>query len=114
MLNKKPSKKVQLALLPPSGIIYGSLAMTDGATKYGAYQWRGAKVSYMQYLSAMLRHVMSLIDREDEDAQSKVHHGGHIIAGMSIVLDALEQGNLIDDRPLKGSAAALLRRKELK
>lgn len=101
-------KKAQLGLLPAAGKIYGALAMTDGASKYGPYNWRDKKVKMTVYLDAMERHLLALRDGEDVAEDSKVHHLGHIIAGASIVADALEGGQLIDDRPMKGPATKTL------
>jgi hypothetical protein len=41
---------------------------------------------------------------------SQVHHAMHAAACMMILLDAFEPGNLVDDRPIPGKAAALLER----
>ena len=110
-------KKVQLGLLPAAGKIYGALAMEFGAyhagkekTGYGPFNWREKKVRMTIYLDAIERHLEALRDGEDAAKDSGVHHLGHIIAGASILADALEGGQLIDDRPMKGPAAALLER----
>ena len=103
-------KKVQLGLLPAAGKIYGALAMADGAAKYSAYNWRDKKVKMTVYLDALERHILALRDGEDNASDSGVPHLGHIIAGASILADAIEGGFLIDDRPLKGPAAKVLKK----
>ena len=103
-------KKVQLGLLPAAGKIYGSLAMTNGAEKYGPYNWRDKKVRMTIYLDAMERHLLALRDGEDYAEDSGVHHLGHIIACGAILADAKEGGFLIDDRPKAGPAAELIKR----
>lgn len=101
-------KKVQLGLLPAAGKIYGALAMTDGAAKYGPYNWRDKKVRMTIYLDAMERHILALRDGEDCAQDSGCPHLGHIIACAAILADAVEGDFLVDDRPLKGPAQTTL------
>lgn len=105
--------KNQLSLLPAAGIWYGALAMSygayeaprvDGTFGYGPYNWREADISYMTYLSALKRHIDALLQRQDYDATSRVHHLGHLIANGAILADSLEGGFLIDDRPFNTTA----------
>ena len=113
------AKKIRLSLVPPASLIYQASAMEDGAVKYGPYNWREKKVSMMIYLDAALRHISSLIDGENLAQDSKKHHLAHALATLGIVVDALETGNLIDDRPNEGAASRLIeddnkRKKEIK
>lgn len=101
-------KKVQLGLFPAAAKIYGALALQDGATKYGPYNFRDKKITYTTYLDAIERHLLALRDGEDCADDSKLHHLCHILGCAGILADALESNNLIDDRPPKGPAAALL------
>jgi hypothetical protein len=112
-------EKVSPNLLPVAGRIHGAIAMKPGADKYGFYNYREAKqVSLMMYLDAIERHLMGLLDGEDWDKEAAeenpdgppVHHAGSIIACASIICDAMEHGNLKDDRPVKGPGADLIRR----
>jgi|SRR5271165_2072135 len=101
-------KKVRLSLVPPSSTIYQALAMEDGAAKYGPYNWREKKVIASIYIDAAKRHIDSFFDGEDNASDSKKPHLGHALACLGIIVDALETGNLIDDRPTKGVAAELI------
>lgn len=103
-------RKVPLGLLPGVTLIYGALAMKNGAAKYGQYNWRNKKVKMTVYLDAMDRHLISLRDGEDDAGDSKVPHLAHIIACAGILADAREGGFLIDDRPPAGPASAALDR----
>ncbi len=96
--------------VPPVSIIEEARAMAFGAfTKgYGPFNWRGKKLSMNVYLDAIMRHLLALLDGEDIAADSKVHHLSHIKAGCGILLDALHNGELTDDRPKAGKAAELL------
>ena len=104
-------KKVQLNLVPASSKIYQALAMEDGAEKYGTYNWRSNKVQASIYIAACLRHLEALYDSREELAEdSQKPHLGHALACIGIIVDALETGNLVDDRPLAGAAAKLIKR----
>jgi hypothetical protein len=103
-------KKVNLALVPPASIIHEAMALESGAKKYNAYNWRTKKVRGMVYIAAGLRHLLEYLDGADfsTDTDPPVHHLGHAKACLGIVLDALETGNLIDDRPNASRAASRL------
>lgn len=109
--------KPQLHLTPPALKIHTAKAMEYGAFKagpqhagYGPYNWRKTKVRLTVYISAIERHLSALLDGEDFASDSGVHHAAHIAASCGIILDALECACLIDDRPPKGCAAALISR----
>lgn len=101
-------KKVQLNLVPASSIIYQALAMEDGARKYGPYNWRAKKVIASIYIAAALRHIQAWQDGESVASDSQKPHLGHALACLGIIVDALETGNLVDDRPLPGAAGKLI------
>lgn len=106
------ARKIDLSLLPPAATIHGAHAMMDGAGKYGPYNWREKKVPARTYIAAAGRHLADFLDGEETAPDSGVHHLGHVIGCCAILLDAMETGNLIDDRPVKGAAAAILARLE--
>jgi dATP/dGTP diphosphohydrolase/uncharacterized protein DUF4406 len=106
--------KPQLDLVPSSLIIHVAKAMENGAAKYGPYNWRDKKVRATIYIAAAQRHLLSLLDGEDFAQDSGVHHAAHAAACMGIILDALECDCLIDDRPTKGNAAAIIERLTVK
>lgn len=104
-------KKISISKLPMVGIIHGAHAMGYGAAKYGPYNWRGNAVVASIYIDATMRHLAAWFDEKQEVApDSGVHHLGHVLANMAILLDALETGNLMDDRPHSGRAASVLER----
>lgn len=100
--------KPQLHLVPAALELHVSQAMADGAKKYGAYNWRTRKVKLSVYIAAAKRHLASYFDGEDRARDSGRLHLAHAGACIAILLDALETGNLIDDRPAKGCAADLI------
>lgn len=104
------AKKPRLSLVPSTATIQLALAMQNGADKYGAYNWRDKKVQTMIYLDACQRHVLSYLDGEEAAEDSGIKHLAHAMACLAIILDAEENGCLIDNRPKKGKAAELLKR----
>lgn len=100
-------KKCPLQLIPPSAKAHLSLAFSDGADKYGPYNWREKRVSSSIYIGAAQRHIDAWWDGEEKAADSGVHHLGHAMACMAIILDAQHTGNLNDDRPEPGFVADL-------
>lgn len=102
--------KVALHLIPAAGLIYTAKAMKEGAKKYGPFNWRKDHVEGMTYVGAVLRHVFAWIDGEDIDPDSKDDkpHLAGALASLHILVDAIEGGFLIDNRPPKGPAPKML------
>lgn len=92
-------QRVPLHLNPTTAAVHQALAHLDGAIKYGAFNWREEGVSVSVYVSAALRHIHKYFEREKCARDSGVHHLGHAMACLAIVLDSEELGNLVDDRP---------------
>ena len=98
-------KKVSLTKLPPVAVLHTAHAMMNGAVKYGQYNWRDKAVRASIYVDACERHLHAWFDGEEDAADSGVHHLGHAMACLAILLDAQETGNLVDDRPATGRGA---------
>lgn len=103
-------RKVPLNLVPPASMVYQALGMKNGAVKYGPWNWRANKVIASIYIGAAMRHLMAWLDGEEVASDSGVPHLGHALACIGILVDALETGNLVDDRPLPGATPKLLER----
>lgn len=103
--------KPPLGLVPGAALVHMAEAFRDGADKYGPANWRLDPVSASTYFSAALRHMQQWQDGEDLDPVSKVNHLGHAATNLAILLDAMESGTLIDDRPPPSRTAALIREK---
>lgn len=102
--------KVALSLVPASSIVYQALGMMDGATKYGPYNWRGNSVRADIYVDAALRHILAWYHGEEFAEDSKKPHLGHALACLGIIVDAMESGNLVDNRPQSAHIQGLLNR----
>lgn len=101
-------KKCPLRYVPCALKITAAPAMAEGARKYGPYNWRQKKVQYSIYLEAIERHLNALIDGQDADPATGIHHESSIAANIAIVTDARAMGCLIDDRSGTGAAPILL------
>jgi len=93
-----------------TGLLHTAMAMKNGAEKYGPYNWREHPVQNVIYIDAAMRHLMAYLDGEECAEDSGSHHLGHAAACMMIVMDAMEQGNMIDKRPPKGKVPELIKR----
>lgn len=101
-------RKPRLSLVPKSFIIRVAQAMTDGARKYGPFNWRTKRVKATVYVDALERHVAAWFDGEELASDSGLLHLAHAGACIGILIDALETGNLDDDRPTAGAAGRLI------
>ena len=102
------SKKVSITKFPMVALVHGAHAMMNGASKYGPYNWRDNSVIASIYVDAAIRHLASWFEGEEVAEDSGVHHLGHAMACMAILLDAQSSGNLYDDRPKQGALANVL------
>lgn len=93
------SKKLSMHLVPSVIQAYAALAFTEGALKYGKYNWRIAGVRVSIYLDAIARHLAAYQNGEFADRETGVPHLASIIACVGIILDADLSGKLTDDRP---------------
>ena len=103
------TKVPNLSVIPSAAIVHLGRAMQNGSDKYGRMNWREHPVKASIYVDACVRHLMAWNDGEEDAEDSGVHHLGHAMACLGILLDAQEAGNMIDDR-VPGPAADLLER----
>ena len=101
-------QKPAMSAVPPSALVHLMKAMADGRRKYGLMNWREKNVSSSIYYDAAMRHLMSWYDGEEIASDSKVHHLGHAMACLAIILDAEACGTLNDDRPTPGAFTELV------
>lgn len=104
------AQKPDLSLIPPVALAHAALAHEEGARKYGAFNWRDTKVEARTYIAAAMRHLCDYADGAERASDSDVHNLGHVIACCAILLDAIEGGHLIDNRPRPGKSAEVLER----
>lgn len=102
------STKLPYHLVPDSLKTYAALAFCEGATKYGAFNWRIAGVRASIYKSALERHLAKWWNGEEADPVTGVPHLASVIACAGIILDARLVGKLNDDRPPRAPMAKLI------
>lgn len=102
------ASKVDLTLIPGSAQVALALALMEGATNYGAYNWRVEPVQVRTYVAAAKRHLLEFLDGIDIDRKSGVHHLGHAMACCAIIIDAMKNGTCVDDRPIEGNASEVI------
>ena len=100
--------KLNMSVVPDSLPAYAATAFTEGALKYGSYNWRAAGVRASTYIAACRRHMAKWWNGEQCDPKTKVHHLASSIACLAIILDAELVGKLNDDRPPKADMTALI------
>jgi len=75
--------KAPMWLLPSTALIETAWAQQDGATKYGAYNWRETKVCASTYISAMMRHWAAYLDGEDRNCDEQ-EEALHVVGRMTV------------------------------
>jgi len=93
------STKLALGLVPDTLVVAAAMAFTEGATKYGRFNWRVAGVRASIYHDALRRHLAKWWNGEECDPQTGVPHLASVAACVAILLDAAALGKLTDDRP---------------
>lgn len=117
-LNSKPtnpkdgigSLKIPYHLWPNTATILGVIAMLDGGCKYGRSNYRALGVRASVYYDACRRHLDAWFEGEDYTTDSHIHHLGHALACLAIIVDAEAKGLLVDDRMYPGGYHILLRK----
>lgn len=96
------SNKVPLHLWPSTATAIGSIALLNGALKYGRSNWRVAGVRASIYADAAKRHLDAWFEGEETDPDDGVDHLGAVLACLAILVDARAAGKLNDDRAVQG------------
>lgn len=94
--------KLPLHLFPNTAIAVGCLGMLDGALKYGRSNFRAIGVRASIYYDAARRHLDAWFEGEDFDKDSGVHHLGHALSCIAIIIDAKAAKRFTDDRMVSG------------
>jgi len=92
-------KKIDMGLVPDTLVVFAARAFTEGALKYGRFNWRIAGVAAHVYHAAVRRHISKWWNGQDYDKRTRVHHLDNAIACLAILRDAELYGKLNDNRP---------------
>ncbi len=93
-------KKIHFSTIPWNVIAKISLAMLEGARKYGRHNWRVAGVLASVYFDATMRHLTDWWEGNDLTPEG-THHIDNAIASLIVLRASIMQGNMKDDRPPK-------------
>jgi len=93
------STRLDLSLFPDTAVIYGALAFTEGAYKYGGHNYRAAGVSTSVYYAACKRHLKKWYNGSNTDPKTRVPHLANALACIAVLIDGEVKGNITDDRP---------------
>lgn len=99
--------KVPLHLWPTTASAMGSIALLNGALKYGRANWRMIGVRASIYFDACQRHLAAWFEGEEID-EDGVPHLASALACLAILVDAQAAGKLNDDRQVAGGHRAML------
>lgn len=95
---KYDQDKPMIALIPSSALEEEAKVWTFGANKYGKSQWKNG-IKYTRILSALLRHTISLMAKNDLDNESKLHHAAHIRCNAGMLIEFYKTNRTdLDDR----------------
>ena len=109
-MNKKPApanpkaragaKKLTLTNVAISPRVFMAGPMNHGAAKYEKYNWidKDKGLDMMTYVDAALRHITLFMAGEDCAEDSGFHHLDHVMAGISVLRDAMMLDNVTDNR----------------
>ena len=101
-------QKPPMHLVPGPALVQTAMVFGLGAKKYGPYNWRDHSVAASVYVAAAQRHLSSWFDGEAIDPESGQPHLAHAVACCMILLDAMANGMLVDDRPKPGVTAQMI------
>ncbi len=104
------SQKAPMSYVPSNVLAEVGVAMLEGSLKYGAYNYRNVAIKASEYYNAGKRHDEAWWNGEDYDPDTDcskdgdedvyaIHHLAKSIATRIVLLDAIMNGNIIDNRP---------------
>jgi len=103
------STKLPFHLVPSALRIFAAIGLLEGACKYGGHNYRAMGVRASIYYDAIQRHLESYWNGEDADPDTGIPHLASVAAGLAILLDAMVNDKLTDDRPPRAPVGALIR-----
>lgn len=101
---KLDEDKPRISLLTPEFILGAARAMTYGATKYDAQNWRsGNGLHLMRLFDSLQRHLLAWQGGEDVDPESGLSHLDHAAANLNMIMWTSIHLPNNDDRYVKES-----------
>lgn len=84
---KLDSGKAMLSLIPPSLIFEVGKVLTYGANKYAPNNWRYVENAEQRYKDALLRHLFSYLNGEENDEESGLSHLSHVATNVAFLIE---------------------------
>jgi hypothetical protein len=97
--NKHDQKKPRMDLLPPRPLVEIAQVLTDGAERYGEYNWANG-LAFSRLKAAMERHLLAWWAGEDLDPDSGRPHLAHLGCELLFAMDLRHTMPAMDDRPV--------------
>ena len=97
------SNKIPLHLWPESASAFGCLGFLEGLLKYGRSNYREYGVKASIYVDACKRHLNAWFEGEDYNPDNGIPHLGNALACIAILVEAIVNNKLIDDRMYNGN-----------
>lgn len=115
--NGKPNLAVVFGGFPKALKDVGHIG-TFGAHKYLPYSWKTVDNLQERYMSALMRHVLEILDKNEFDNETGRHHLGHIAwNAMALLEDKFDNSieyEAYNEKALATTKATLAKYKELK
>ena len=115
--NGKPNLAVVFGGFPKALKDIGHIG-TFGAHKYLPYSWKTVDNLQERYMSALMRHVLEILDKNEFDDETGRHHLGHIAwNAMALLEDKFDNNieyNSYNEKALATTKATLAKYKEIK
>lgn len=93
--------KVPYSSLPWPVVAECAVGMFEGTRKYGRSNYRVEGVLFSTYFDATIRHMTAAYEGEEIDPASGLPHVTKAITSLMVLRDAMMNGNLKDDRPVR-------------
>jgi len=102
---KFDSGKPPVSIIPWVALQLEAEVFAFGANKYGKFNFRDG-FNQSRLIDACLRHILAYSWGEDIDPESGLNHLGHARCCLSMLLQNIEDGTSVDDRPepMKGES----------
>jgi len=91
--------KICKSCVPAPVLAELSVAMLEGALKYGRHNYRESEIVFSDYYDALDRHISAWWEGEDIDPDSGLSHITKAIATLVVLRDAMMFECVVDDRP---------------
>jgi hypothetical protein len=94
---KHDGGKPRISLIPREALEGAAKALTFGANKYNAHNFKKG-LQYSRLVDAAMRHIIAWVNGEDNDPESGLSHIDHALASLSMLKYMEANKPEMDDR----------------